>query len=181
MKTANARQLENPSHGKEFGTTKSGQMRTYYSASEDNHQKANNTKKQFFTSKFVVTYLALLIVTVALALAYVAFSTSAVAANIEIAELERQLADLQMQQEQYEVQIAKLSSFDKIEAEAKDKLQMETDSSQVVVATLTFDDGPMSLPTTRPGDLRERQSESMIAKIGRWIASIGYAQASMGE
>lgn len=169
METANARKLENPSQRNGFETTKSGRTRT------------NNAKKPFFTRKFVATYLLLLAMTVALALVYVAFSTSAVAASLEIAELEGQLADLQMQQEQYEVQIAKLSSFDKIEAEAKGKLQMEIDSSQVVVAALPFDDGPMSMPATRPGDLREKKSESMIAKIGRWIASIGYAQASMGE
>ena len=169
METANARKLENPSQRNGFETTKSGRTRT------------NNAKKPFFTRKFVATYLVLLAMTVALALVYVAFSTSAVAASLEIAELEGQLADLQMQQEQYEVQIAKLSSFDKIEAEAKGKLQMEIDSSQVVVAALPFDDGPMSMPATRPGDLREKKSESMIAKIGRWIASIGYAQASMGE
>ena len=171
METADARQLENPNQKNEFVSTKSGRTRT----------NNNNAKKPYFTRKFVVTYLVLLATTVALALVYVAFSTSAVAASIEIAELEGQLADLQMQQEQYEVKIAKLSSFDKIEAEAKDKLQMETDNSQVVVAALPFDDGPVSMPATRPGDLRERQSESMIAKIGRWIASIGYAQASMGE
>ncbi|HAH96119.1 MAG TPA: hypothetical protein DCL69_04350, partial [Firmicutes bacterium] len=118
METANARKLENPSQRNGFETTKSGRTRT------------NNGKKPFFTRKFVATYLLLLAMTVALALVYVAFSTSAVAASLEIAELEGQLADLQMQQEQYEVQIAKLSSFDKIEAEAKGKLQMEIDSSQ---------------------------------------------------
>ncbi|MGI5854444.1 MAG: septum formation initiator family protein [Bacillota bacterium] len=173
MNTANARQLVNEGQYNKLGTAKSGQT--------SNNKRANSAKQPYFTRKFVVTYLILLAITVALALAYVAFSTSAVAANMEIAKLEGQLAQLQMQQEQYEVKIAKLSSFDKIEAEAKDKLQMETDKSQIVVATLPLDDGPASMPATRPGDLREKQSESMLAKIGRWIASIGYAQASMGE
>lgn len=132
-------------------------------------------------SRFVVGYLIVLGMTVALALAYVAMHTSIVMARQHVSDLETQIMTLQKERDEIEVRIAELSSVDRVERVARERLHMEDGGARVLVATLPPDDGPAPEPPTRTASLRQKGGETVLAKVTRWIASIGYAQASTGE
>lgn len=126
-------------------------------------------------------YVAVLAVTLAAALLYMALHAGIVQARQQVSDLEKTLAELQKECDGLEVQIAELSSVERIENVARGQLNMRESGTAVVVAALPPDDGPAPSAPVRPAQVGQEGRETVLARLGRWISSIGYAQASTGE
>lgn len=126
-------------------------------------------------------YMAVLGITVVAALLHVGLYANILQCNNHIHDLQVKLAEKQKENEQLEVQVAQLSSFERVDREARERLHMAPGGAGVLVAALPSDDGPsagLSVPNTIA---RQNENKTVLAKLGKWISSIGYAEASTGE
>lgn len=152
--------------------------REAYPACEPRRSKAPGPRPG---RRLAIGYIAVLTLTVAAALLYMALHASIVMARQQVTDLERTLAKLQKDRDGLEVQIAELSSVERIQQVARERLDMRDGGASAVVATLPPDDGPAPSSPIRPELVGRTNRETVLARLGRWISSIGYAQASTGE
>lgn len=126
-------------------------------------------------------YMAVLGITVVAALLHVGLYANILQCNNHIRELQANLAEGQKENEQLEVQVARLSSFERVDREARERLHMAPGGAGVLVAALPSDDGPSAGASSPAVVARRGENETALARLGRWISSIGYAEASTGD